>query len=151
MVSMAVLLVALSARGQRLTGGETAVLRIVLAAVSGVFAIVGVMGFVDLVREPWHSLDDSPLAFATFGGLAAGGVSYTAGAALWSGAAGSALRSSGWILMALVLALPSSLVLGLPLACTLAVGLQRVDRAKARGRGGNIGPAPHRGPNRRAQ
>jgi hypothetical protein len=138
-VSIAVLLVALSARGQPLTGRETAVLRIVLAAVSGVLAIVGVVGFVDLVGEPWHSLDDSPLAFLAFGGLAVGGVSYTVGAALWSGA-GFALRLSGWVLMVLVLAPPSLLMLGLPLACTLAVGLGRVDAAQARGRAGHLGP-----------
>jgi hypothetical protein len=148
-VSIAALLVALSARRQPLTGRDTAVRRIVLAAVSGVLAIVGVVGFIDLVREPWHSLEDSPLAFAAFGGLAVGGVSYMVGAALWTGA-GFAVRLSGWVLMVLVLAVPSSLMLGLPLACTLAVGLQRVDRAQPRGRAGHLGPVPHRGLNRRA-
>ena len=147
-VSIAALLVALSARGQPLTGRETAALRIVLTAISGLLAIVGAVGFIDLVREPWHSLEDSPLAFAAFAGLAVGGVSYTVGAALWRGA-GFALRLSGWVLMVLVLALPSSLMLGLPLACTLAVGVQRVDRAQTRGRAGHLGPVPHRGPNRR--
>ena len=149
-LSIAALLVALSARRQPLTGRETGVLRIVLAAVSAVLAIVGLVGFIDLVREPWHSLEDSPLAFAAFGGLAVGGVSYTLGAALWSGA-GFALRLSGWVLMVLVLALPSPLMLGLPLACTLAVGLQRVDGAHTRGRAGHRAPVPHRGLDRPAQ
>jgi hypothetical protein len=147
-VSVAALLVALSARGQPLTGREIAVPRIALAAVSGVLAVVGVVGFVDLLWEPWHLLEDSPLAFAAFAGLAAGGVSYTVGAALWRGA-GFGLRLSGWVLMVLVLALPSSLMPGLPLACTLAAGLQRVDRAQRRGRAGLLGPAPHPGLDRR--
>jgi hypothetical protein len=150
-VSIAALLVGLSARRQSLTGRETTVLRIVLVAVSSVFAIVGVVGYIDLVREPWHSVGHSPLAFAAFGALAVGAVSYMVGAALWTGAAGFALRLSGWVLMVLVLALPSSLTLGLPLACTLAVGLQRVDRGQTRERAAHQGPVPHRGLNRPAQ
>ena len=149
-VSIAVVLVALSARAQPLTGRETTGLRLVLAALSGVFAIVGVVGFIDLVREPWHSMADSPLAFAAFGALAVGGITHTVGATLWSGA-GFALRLSGWVLMVLALALPSSLMLGLPLACTLAVGLRRADRAQTRGRAGHLAPVPHRGLDRRAQ
>jgi hypothetical protein len=150
-VSIAALLVGLFARGQPLTGRETSVLRIVLATVSSLFAIVGVGGFIDLVREPWHSLEDSPLAFAAFGALAVGGLSYTVGAALWRRGAGFALRLSGWVLMVLVLALPSQLVLGLPLACTLAVGLQHGDGRQTHGRAGDRGPVPHPGPDRLAQ
>lgn len=124
-------------------------LRIVLAALSAVFAGVGVIGFMDLVREPEHSLQDSSLAFAAFGALAAGGVTYIVGVALWKGS-GFFLRLSGWILMVLTLALPSQLMLGLPLACTLVVGLQRADRAQPGGRAGHPGPMPHRGLKQRA-
>jgi ABC-type sugar transport system permease subunit len=148
-VSIAALLVALAARGQRLTSREANILRIVLAALSTVFAIVGLIGFIDLVREPEHSPQDSSLGFAAFGALAVGGVTYTVGAALWNDA-GFVLRLSGWVLMVLALALPSQLMLGLPLACTLAVGLQRDGRAQTGGWAGHRAPTLHRGFDRRA-
>lgn len=123
-------------------------LRIVLAALSAVFAGVGVIGFMDLVREPEHSLHDSSPGFAAFGALATGGVMYIVGVALWRDA-GFFLRLSGWILMVLTLALPSQLMLGLPLACTLVAGLRRADAVQAGGGAGHR-PMPHRGLERRA-
>jgi hypothetical protein len=134
-VSIAALFVGLFARGQPLTPREANVLRAVLAVLSTAFAIVGVIGLTDLVRAPEHSLHDSWLGFAAFGALAVGGLTYTVGTALWSDA-GFVPRLSGWVLMVLALAIPSQLTLGLPLACTLAVGLQRVDRAQPGGRVG---------------
>jgi len=143
------MVVGLSAREQPLTRRQANVLRIVLAALSTVFAYVGVVGLMDLLREPEHSLQDAWLGLAAFGALAAGGAAYSLGVALWSGRA-LALRAGGWTLMVLALVLPSQLELWLPLACMLVVGLQRVDRAQADGRTESRTPRPHRGFERRA-
>jgi ABC-type sugar transport system permease subunit len=135
--------VGLSARHQPLTPREAIVLRIVLAALSAAFACVGAIGFLDLVGEPEHSLHNASFGFAAFGVLAAGGATYSLGVALWTGD-GFALRASGWTLIVLALALPSQLMLGLPLACTLAVGLQRVHRRQTDGTTNDRAPLTHR-------
>jgi hypothetical protein len=98
---------------------------------------LGVVAAVDLIRHA-EATDESVLAASlVFGSLAAGGLAFAAGVALWRGTMGLTLRVAGWMLIVLSLAMPSTMTLALPFASVLVVGTRRF-----RSRGGGARPRP---------
>jgi hypothetical protein len=129
-IGVAALLVALAARTQPLRTGEERVLRAVLAVFGSALSVGGAIALSRQGHQPGHSLAESPLAFAVFGALAFGGAIYVLGLVMWHGVVALALRIAGWVLMVFAVGVPSTLLLGLPFVCTLAVGLRRADSSR---------------------
>jgi hypothetical protein len=126
-IGVAALLVALAARTQPLRAGEERVLRAALAVFGSALSAGGAIAISRLGHQPGHWLAESPLAYAVFGALAFGGAIYVLGVVIWRGVVAFALRLAGWVLMVFAVGVPSTLLLGLPFVCTLAVGLRRAD------------------------
>jgi hypothetical protein len=129
LIGVGALLVALFARTQPLRAGEERVLRAVLV-VGTALSVGGAIALSRLGQQPEHSLADSPLAFAVFGALAFGGAIYALGVVMWCGVVAFALRAAGWVLMMFAVGVPSTLLLGFPFVCTLAVGVRRGDSSR---------------------
>jgi hypothetical protein len=129
-IAVAALLVSLAARTQPLRAGEERVLRAVLAVCSSALSAGGAIALARLGQQSGHSLADSPLASAAFGALAFGGALYVLGVVMWRGLVAFALRFTGWVLMVFAVGVPSTLLLGLPFVCTLAVGLRRAESSR---------------------
>jgi len=123
-IGVAALLVALYAGSQPLRPGEERVLRAVLAVFGSALSLGGAIALSRLDEQPGHSPAEVPLAHAAFGALMLGGALYVVGLVTWRGGVAFALRLAGWVLMVLAVGLPSSLLLGLPFVCALAVGLR---------------------------
>jgi hypothetical protein len=106
--------------------------RLALAALSIVFAGVGVVFAVSLAREPGRELAEVWTAYVLLGLLTAGALAFLAG--LLSRATRSAefLRAIGWGCMAAPLIVPSTLTLALPLVGVLAGGIRRAPGAGER-------------------
>ena len=73
----------------------------------------------------------STLGNALWTSLIVGSALYSVGAASWTGNAAFLLRGIGWILMAIVFLLPSTLTLGLPLLALLAFALVPISSMRA--------------------
>jgi hypothetical protein len=129
-IGCAALLVALAARVRPLSAGEERVLRAVLVMFGSALSVGGAIALSQQGEQPGHSLAETPLAYAVFGALTFGGAIYALGVLMWRGAVAFALRLAGWLLMVFAVGVPSSLLLGLPFVCTLAVGLRRADSSR---------------------
>lgn len=129
-IGFAALLVALAARMQPLRVGEERVLRAVLVVFGSALSVGGAIAISQQGEQPGHSLAETPLAYAVFGALAFGGAIYVLGVLMWRGAVAFGLRLAGWVLMVFAVGVPSSLLLGLPFVCTLAVGLRWADSSR---------------------
>jgi len=125
------MIVAVLVRARLARRGNTLVdwyyLRTLTLTSSLVAVTIGLLGIINLARDPYESLHTAWVPYVVFSLLAIGGTLFATGAAIWSGRTAFVLRLVGWFLMAVPVALPSTLILGFPIIAILFVTLMKIE------------------------